>query len=53
MTMGALCGLVLGAIVGYTAARFAADRAIAELKDIIQRGEQARKEGGDAGTPVK
>jgi len=46
--MGALCSLVLGAVLGYAAATMAAERAISELKSIIERGEKLRKENKDA-----
>lgn len=52
--MGAFCALVLGGILGYSAASAVAASAIAELKATIARGEKIRKEldNGTSGSQV-
>jgi hypothetical protein len=48
--MGSFCALVLGGILGYSAASAVATSTIAELKATIARGEKIRKER-DNGSP--
>ena len=50
--MGAFCALVLGGILGYSAASMVADNTIRKLKEIVARGEKIRKDRERGGTPT-
>ena len=49
--MGSFCALILGGVLGYSAASMVADDTIRKLKATIARGEKIRKERDNGAAP--